>query len=110
MVCFFDLSSYLPNDNYIYEVLIGATATTGGTSGNAAYVTVYSSVLGDNISATGLIPVCRNITRTSYSTTCAGSITLPIGTNRILYGYSGTTTTSTVILWLFGYRRVGTNS
>ncbi len=103
----FDLSSYLPNDGHIYEILVCAAIQTGASTGNFAGLSAYSSVVGSSEVA---IPICRTCTRTSSIMVTSGSITIPIGTDRILYGANVHSSAITASLWIAGYRRVGTNS
>jgi hypothetical protein len=103
----FDVSSFLPNDGYDYDVLISCIATTGSTSGNYVPVYVYS----DLNSGTGrYICVCRPRTRASSSVFGGGSTTIPVGTGRKLYLIRSTNYNGTVSIDLRGYRRIGTNS
>ena len=103
----FDLSSYLPNDGQIYEVLVNASGRTGTTSGNELRILIKSSMLDGD----GLFVVCTK-TRTSSYVDGAGCGILPIGTNRKItmkFAYSSGTNTN-VRLDVLAYRRVGTNS
>ena len=70
----YSLATYLPSDNYIYEVMYSAKGTTGSTSGNEAEIAVGS----------GLIDVLTHRvasaqTRTSSTVTWAAAGTMLIG-------------------------------
>lgn len=101
----YSLSSYLPNDDYSYEVLFSGVAVTGTTSGN--FVTIQlSTTFVDNVS------VCEARTRTSSSTESQGNAILPIGSDRAVTQYSSSSTNAngTYSLYVRAYRRIGKNS
>ena len=100
-----DLSSYLPNDGNIYEVMIIAEATTGTTSGQ--FVSIYLS--SDLISK---VEFCSVRTRSAASLQSAGVITIPVGSGRWVSQYQSTSSNAngTFSLYAKAYRRVGTNS
>ena len=100
----YDLSDYLPNDGYNYEVIFAGNVTTTSTSG--AYVNLYikSSVITTNVG------ICGTRTRTTSAMTAVGSAMIPIGTNRVVtVGGLGTAGGGTYALNAVGYRRIGTN-
>lgn len=99
-----DLSTYLPNDGYNYEVLLNAMGTTGSTSGNANNIYISTDII------TGTVRVCRCLTRASSSTTSAGSAIVPVGSGRYITVNAVSNNTGTINLYLNGYRRIGTNS
>ena len=91
----FDLSSYLPNDNYNYEVLVSFEINNGGWSSVYAYPFAGISSIAfakDNSGANG------------------GCILLPIGANRVLKLSVVSTTGGTAWSSVKYYRRIGTNS
>jgi hypothetical protein len=100
----FDLSSYLPNDGYIYNVLVEAVCYTGTTSGN--YITAYISS-----DLTHGVCISRAMTRTSSSLQAGGNAWIPVGIGRTftLNGSTETTFKGTRTVVLHGYRRMGTN-
>lgn len=100
----YDLSEYLPDDSYNYEVLIGVSAATGSTSGDQIQIAVYSTIL------TSSVFVCAIQTRTSSGINGAGSIIFPIGSDRTIYIQAKQNNTGKFNLYLRGYRRIGTNS
>lgn len=105
-----DISSYLPNDNYIYEVYVSAYGVTAATSGSLIDVRVGSSILkADNTTNTATAFVLRSAVRSNANRQVSNTIVIPVGTDRKLTVQSyGTGTLNT--LRLLAYRRVGTNS
>lgn len=100
----YNLSSYLPNDDYCYEVLGYVNGTTGSSSGDYADIHIGSSV----IDSSYRIACAR--TRTSSTVNWAGSFVIPIGTNRTIYlGNYSSNTASVSNFRIFAYRRIGTN-
>jgi hypothetical protein len=100
----YSLSSYLPNDNYNYEVLFRGTGVTGSTSGNRNYFTVTSDI----------IPyyslIASTITRSAGALQAGSTVILPVGTARTVTILHSSNNTGTVSLYALGYRRIGTNS
>lgn len=96
-----DLSEYLPNDNYNYEILITCEAYKGDVGGSfAAYVS--SDLIEHSVC------VARNST---YSRGSACSVVLPVNqTRKIYYNIANTVSDMTVVFYAVGYRRIGTNS
>ena len=102
----YDLSEYLPDDNYSYEVMFTVTGRTGTTSGNAATIRVgLSSTASDN-------PVVfKQVTRASNYMVNGGNGRVVIGSNRKIYiGNTGGSTSTNINFVARAYRRVGTNS
>ena len=102
----YDLSEYLPDDNYSYEVMFTVTGRTGTTSGNAATIRVgLSSTASDN-------PVVfKQVTRASNYMQNGGNCRVVIGSNRKVYiGNTGGATSTNINFVAHAYRRVGTNS
>jgi hypothetical protein len=102
----YSVSSFLPNDNYIYECMIIAFCTTSNTSAKFIDVQLSSDVL------TNSINVCHIRTRTSSTVDSSGNIILPVGTGRYITqkGSASSNADGTYSLYLRGYRRVGTNT
>lgn len=102
----YDLSEYLPDDNYSYEVMFTVTGRTGTTSGNTATIRVgLSSTASDN-------PVVfKQVTRASNYMVNGGNCRVVIGSNRKIYiGNTGGSTSTNINFVARAYRRVGTNS
>lgn len=98
----YDLSTYLPDDNYKYEVLGSLYGSTLATSGK--YVNMYVKS-----SECGSLTVASTITRTSSSMRFGGLFIMPIGTNRtITFKDTGDGGTGLEIV-IQAYRRIGTN-
>ena len=96
----YSLANYLPNDSYNYYVWVSAYGLGDAISGHTNNVTLASSIFGGR-------PVCRSINRTNASTLSAGTIIIPIGTDRILNLNRSTNWYGTVALYLGGYQRIG---
>ena len=105
-----DISSYLPNDNYIYEVYVSAYGVTTATSGALLDVRVGSSILkANNTTNSATAFVLRSSVRSNANRQVSNTIVIPVGTDRQLTVRSyGTGTLNT--LRLLAYRRVGTNT
>lgn len=99
----YDLSNYLPNDGYNYEVIINATAMTASTSGSSCRAYIRSNLIYSPCFIT------RAQTRTSSTMSTEGAIIFPIGLDRKLILNSFSNNTGTINLYVRGYRRLGTN-
>ncbi len=99
----YDLSSYLPNDNYNYEVLFGAAVTTGTSSGDITRIRIKSSMI------TSPVYVSDIQTRASSSVMQGGSTLLPIGTSRTVTVAAYSANTGKFNFYAYGYRRIGLN-
>ena len=91
----FSLSSYLPNDNNIYEVIF---STTLNVAGSYAYIFLSSSYVSN-------AAMCRADSAGMYA---ASSVTLPIGTNRQVSVFSNSSQSgnATFELYAKAYRKV----
>lgn len=96
----YSLASYLPNDNYKYEVLI-----TGQVASSAAVTSsleLYTDIFTD------LVYLCRSV---GNGNSAYGTCILPVGTGRSVSVYPrATNTNAKFYLYVNGYRRIGTNS
>jgi hypothetical protein len=101
----FDLSSYLPDDEYNYEVMLMAGGRTGTTSGNSIQIWVSSSLCPSTLIGYG-------VTRTASYVVAGGNIILPVGANRqVTLSLTSTSGTATnIFLQTKAYRRIGTNA
>ena len=97
----YDLSSYLPNDNYDYEVLVNGQAFSGTTSGSFCTLEVNNG--------TSTIYVCEAQTRTTNDNKTMGSAIIPIGTSRKIYVVAASGNAGKYNLAAAAYRRIGTN-
>ena len=102
----FDISNYLPNDGYIYDVFLecGGSLLKGGTGTIA--MNVSSSVIPHNCK------IAQMSGDDSANQFGGVAIPLPIGTDRVLTveltGSSGVTLNNSYV-YLYAYRRLGTN-
>lgn len=119
----FDLSEYLPQDNYQYEIRLCARLATGKSSGNTVTLWVGGDVMYDydstsDNSKTVMVPITGTITRASSSAIIAGTIDITVGAQRRL-SVTGTYAphainytnggTGSGTLYIAGYRRIGAN-
>ena len=98
-----DLSGYLPNDGYDYEVIIDGNMETSDTSGRYCAFIVNSG-LGYGIYFGNGRP------RTNASITSAGNGIIVVGADRKLYIARANNYYGTATLNFKGYRRIGTNA
>lgn len=98
----FSLSSILPNDSNIYEVLLYGYAV-------APADTYFNFMIGSSITSTAMF---ANNNNTGSAQTLTGNMTLPVGTDRniVIGGSQWYSNTITLTLILEAYRRVGTNA
>lgn len=100
----YDISDYLPKDNYVYEVLMEGYSRTGSSAGNSVQFTIRDQAT--NIGRT----TSRIVTRASSSVIDSYNCILPITANRkIKIDVATSGTSGNCALTLRGYRRVGTN-
>ena len=102
----YDLSTYLPSDNYKYDVLFHIIVTTGSTGNSNAYGVISSDIIDSPVYVCGT----RNPSANTVAVTNAGSVILPVAANRKLYVVRVSSNTGTFTLMAHGYRRIGTNS
>lgn len=96
----YDLSSVLPNDGNVYEVLFMATVLTAGTAGDSAYLRLSNSLI------TNAVAVCGGATPANRGLRLQSSLNFPISSNRILnVTNSSANDTGTFWLALYGYRK-----
>lgn len=100
----FDLSTYLPNDGYKYEVLFSGFGTTGNAIGDRQSIGLHTDLQPNN----AYVYYIR--TRTESTAYSAGSVILPVGTGRIVSVNHNTNNTGIYTLYAFGYRRIGSNN
>lgn len=94
-----DVSSYLPNDGYDYEVLIEAKPYKS-TSGDAI-TAIGSDILTDYME----IGIANSNARQAFN-----CFSIPVGTGRAIYYQIKTNALNSSILNARAYRRLGTNS
>lgn len=99
----YDLSDYLPDDGYDYEVLLSdCSAYTPASSGGTARL--YAR----NTDGLGVQLLCA-ITRTNSTEVSINNLIMPISTDRQLIIENSNTKTGNVYIHLYGFRRIGTN-
>jgi hypothetical protein len=99
-----DLSSYLPNDNYNYEVFITTMGNRTNSSGNAN-IMIYSDVMGYNTNVDSSRQSCAS----AHDSSCDGSYVI-IPVKRYLYSVINTSAFTWASVCARGYRRIGSNS
>ena len=101
----FDVSSYLPNDNYAYELLVVGYATCTTTNGQTTECDVKGDVMTGGYMACA-ISTCTN----ARAVTDAGFGFIIVGSERKIYFFGESARTAgTIKLVIKAYRRVGTN-
>lgn len=103
-----NLDTYLPNDNYDYEVYFMLVATTGAVSGNSLEIQAHA---GSNISSSPVIRALYAITRQAANEHSTKSAYLPVKhTDRaITFQNKGNANATNFSVYLKGYRRMGLN-
>lgn len=100
----YNLSSYLPNDEYCYEVIGSVHGNTGTSSGDNVDIHIGTSVID------GTYRVACAKTRSSSSVSWAGCFFVVVGANRLISLGNFTSYPANVNNFrVFAYRRVGTN-
>lgn len=102
----YDITSYLPNDGYAYELLFGdCQANTGATSGNSALIWAKTDMTVNDVRLMG-----KNTRTASTEVTLNGCIIIPVHRERKVYIYNSANQNATgLFVILKGYRRLGTN-
>lgn len=100
----YDLSSYLPNDNYNYEVMICGVTRSSTTVGQFTRIELASDIF-----PAILFADCSCVV--SGQKCSSGSfIIIPVGTGRKIKAMPLVWAHGTYSLWMQGYRRIGTNN
>ena len=99
----YSLSTYLPDDNYDYEVIFSAQPSTGATSGNYATMTLVTDII------TYGAWIARAVTRANAIVSAFGTCTLPVGLGRSVSVNPSSVNVGTYYLYAIAYRRIGTN-
>lgn len=101
-----DLSSYLPNDNYKYEVFIRTTLHNDSASAMSVG-TVPSPYTNRTDNDNNICTYQYVMANSRYSYVCA---ILPVGIDRKIYSQIGGAAADSANVVLHGYRRIGTNT
>lgn len=101
-----DISSYIPNDGYSYELLIKGYCRTSTTSGNTAVIRIGTSTDSDDNAI-----LMRARTRTASYRLAFGNCVLPILANQrtIYITNTGNAATTNITIQIAGIKRVGKN-
>jgi len=100
----YDLSDYLPNDNYNYEILLYGQVNVNVSNGSYRNLCVSSSIITSECS------ICAARQASSTSATSTGTLIIAIGTNRKITVTERTSDKGNYNLWFKAYRRIGTNA
>jgi hypothetical protein len=101
----YDLTSLIPKDGYIYEILLSGRVNGSSTTGQYGPLYVISGVMNTSVMLAG------NRQATTSSNTFGGCSIIPLGTDRKITITRGTSYYGTIdTLQVASYRRVGTNS
>ena len=98
----YSLATYLPDDDYDYEVLFTVASFTASTTAAAQTITLATDLMG-SVRFTSVVPRTNN----SYRQACNGI--LPVGSGRKVIVEAVEGNAGTFILSAEGYRRIGTN-
>lgn len=96
----YDLSSYLPNDGHVYEVIFTAS-WTGSTAGSSHSLRASTDIITSAWNWLG---------RVAGQNGTAGTCILPVGTGRYVRLTTEAKACNAVYFSALGYRRLGTNS
>lgn len=105
----YSLESYLPDDDYDYEVLFLGCSTSTASSGKTCQLTLYTGVVSEQEQGWRLN---RCTARTNATVRAGGCAIIPIfKSNRriIVYTQDSTTNNTDTYLKAVGYRRIGRN-
>lgn len=97
-----DISTYLPNDNEVYLVLVRVNGRSGTTSGNLLHLCVASDL------CTPWVSLCGAITRTNNYVYANGDTWIPVGSGRriTIAQNSATANATNVGAALYGYIKI----
>lgn len=98
----FDLSSILPNDGNLYEILLSGGVSTAATAGNCAYLYVQSDFYQG-----GSLVLARVITRTASTMTGGGTVLIPVGGSRTvkIWNTNNAVGNGNIFINLIAYRK-----
>ena len=94
----YDLSSWLPDDGNVYEVVFGILAQTASANGASCTFSIKTDLTGGNV------VLCRAISRAANYQFCAGAATLPLKSRIITVRQANNTSNGAPTLsGLYGY-------
>lgn len=100
-----DLSSYLPNDQNKYEVIVNIYALQNSSATNS-FVILSSSIITEPAAAVSN----ANLVVNSNSPVAGFQTVFPVGSNKVLSYRLGGQNFVSLHMRLYGYRRIGTNN
>lgn len=100
-----NVSNYLPNDGYDYELLIYSAASTGGTNGNTVRLKIGNDASPDNdLYSCGIKVQGANVAQTVW---CQSHMVLTTSRNIKIWNTGSATCTTWISI--LGYKRIGYN-
>jgi hypothetical protein len=100
----YDLSSYLPKDSNMYQVLLTGSVVTGAAAGDKVDLNIRTDVMYNNVT------LAMGQTTANASTMSAGNGMFFVGEGRTVIVKADIDGNGTFNLFVRGYRRVGTNN
>ena len=102
----YSLATYLPDDNYDYEVIFTAWGN-GSSASSGAYCWLFTDLVGEKTSSA---IYAAHVFRGNGTAEAGGAVILPVGTGRKLKMYCSNTSNATIAgIRAIAYRRIGTN-
>lgn len=97
----FDLSTYLPNDGNVYEVMISSRLYSPATSGKVVELQVTTDIVSG-------VPICRAKATTAIANDSAGTVIVPTRNKILTFRNTGDSTTlnTGLNIYLKAYRKV----
>lgn len=111
----YSLSSYLPNDNYDYEIFVTACGRSGSKKGNQYSVLLLNGTVSSSDYDTtlhGEYRMGRKVARTDENVSDGSVAIIPIyanDRNLSLWTKDGSGSGTNLYIWCTGYRRIGKN-
>ncbi len=96
----YSLTSYLPSDSNLYEIIVEGLVDTGTTSGDYAPLYLSTDLLTNSIS------ICRARTRTASLMNSSGTSTIIVGKGRKITINRSSSWNGLFNIYLHGYRKV----
>ncbi len=96
----FDLSSYMPEDENIYEIILSVRIVTGSGNGMYAAGLLKSTPMENNVY------FCNARSRTTSSATASGCGIIPLGADKIITIMRTTDYTGKISITFDGFRKV----
>ncbi len=96
----FDLSTYIPKDDNIYEILLSARVVTAGGNGMYSAALIKSSLMPD------AVYFCNARARTTNSATSSGCGIIPLGKDRVITAWRTADYSGKISISFDGFRKV----